>query len=169
MDSWDSELQTSAGAATGVAAMHIRDEIEIDASRHAVWDILTRRTDDWWSHPYRVQDRDSAMRLELVPHGSLSEQWSDGGFATWGQVSQLDPGITLELTGPCGMGAVHGVYTFHLEDRETGVVLTLTHDAFGPLREDVERTFKDAWRAMLERIKALAEGQLAYGADARTI
>jgi uncharacterized protein YndB with AHSA1/START domain len=169
VDSLDTEIQVTNGSTSAVMAMHIRQEHLIDASRRAVWEIITRRIDDWWSHPYRVEDRGSRMQLELVPHGSLVEHWADDGFAAWGQVSQLDPGTTLELTGPCGMGAVHGVYTFHLQDRDGGVLLTLTHDAFGPIREDVQRTFEEAWGVMLARLKELAEGELAYGANARTI
>lgn len=169
MDNRDSEQPAPSGTLQGVSVMHIRQEHHIAASRPAIWDLLTRRIDDWWSHPYRVQDRDSMMRLEMAPHGSLSEQWGDDGFATWGQVSQLDPQTTLELTGPCGMGAVHGVYTFHLLDQEDGVLLTLTHDAFGPIRDDVQRTFEEAWEMMLARLKELAEGRFAYGADARTV
>ena len=149
--------------------MRIRQEYRIEASRRVVWDILTRRVDDWWTHPYRVEERDSRMRLELEPHGGLVEHWADNGFAAWGQVSQLDPGITLELTGPCGMGAVHGVYTFHLQDEDGGTTLTLTHDAFGAVREEVQQTFEEAWGAMMGRLKELAEGELAYGANARTI
>jgi uncharacterized protein YndB with AHSA1/START domain len=149
--------------------MHIRRDQHVHASRRAIWEIITRRIDDWWSHPYRVEDRDSRMHLDLRPHGSLVEHWADKGFAAWGQVSQLDPGTTLELTGPCGMGAVHGVYTLHLQDHEGGVLLSLAHDAFGPIQENVQRTFEEAWGAMLARMKELAEGELAYGADARTI
>lgn len=169
MDSWDTETQAAVGTTPDVTSLHIRQEHHVEARRHAVWDIITRRVDDWWSHPYRIQDRDSTMRLDLAPHGGLTERWPDNGFATWGQVSQLDPGTTLELTGPCGMGAVHGVFTLHLQDREGGVLLTLTHDAFGPIREDVQRTFEEAWQMMLARLKELAEGELAYGADARAI
>lgn len=169
MDSWDTEVQAASGMTPGVTTLHIKQEHHIEASRRAVWDILTRRIDDWWSHPYRIQDRDSTMRLQLSPYGSLAEHWDDDGFATWGHVSQLDPGIALELTGPCGLGAVHGVYTFYLQDRDGGVLLTLTHNAFGPMREDVQRTFEEAWGHMLARLKELAEGKLAYGADARTI
>ena len=169
MDYLNTELQSPASTSQGVTSMHIRQEIAIEAPRQTLWDLLTCRIDDWWTHPYRVQDRDSTMRLELAPHGSLAERWDDEGFATWGQVSQLDPGTTLELTGPCGMGAVHGVYTFHVQDEDGGVLVTLTHDAFGPIREDVQRTFEDAWQHMLARLKELAEGKLAYGAEARTI
>ena len=168
VDSLDTGIQVPDGHVPGVMAMHIRQEQHINASRRAVWEIITRRIDDWWSHPYRVEDRGSTMRLELEPHGSLVEHWADG-FAAWGQVSQLDPGRTLELTGPCGMGAVHGVYTLHLQDREGGVLLTLTHEAFGAIREEVQHTFEEAWQVMLARLKELAEGELAYGANARTI
>lgn len=169
MDRLDVDAEIPVDTISGVMAMRIRQQHHIDANRRAVWEILTRRIDDWWSHPYRVEDRGSRMHLEMVPHGSLVEHWADNGFAAWGQVSQLDPGTTLELTGPCGMGAVHGVYTFHLQDREGGVLLTLTHDAFGPIREEVQRTFEEAWGAMMARLKELAEGELAYGANARTI
>jgi hypothetical protein len=169
MDSWDTEAQAAAVVTTSVTTMHIRQELDVNASRRVVWDILTRRIDDWWRHPYRIQEGDGTMRLELRPHGSLTEHWDDHGFAAWGQVSHLDPVRTLELTGPCGMGTVHGMYAFHLEDRDDGAILTLTHDAFGVLRENVQHDLDEAWRLMLLRLKELAEGELAYGADARTI
>lgn len=114
MDAWDKELQAPESASPRIMSLRVKHAQDIDAKAHAVWDVLTRRIDDWWGHPLRVQDRDSTMRLELRPHGSLIELWQDDGFATWGQVTQLDPGVTLEFTGPCGLGAVHGVYTFHL-------------------------------------------------------
>lgn len=169
MDSWDSETQAASTATASVSTMHIRQEHHVHASRIVVWDILTRRIDDWWRHPYRIQEGDGAMRLDLRPHGSLTEHWDDHGFAAWGYVSHLDPGRTLEFTGPCGMGTVHGVYSFHLEDRDEGVVVTLTHDAFGVLRENVRHDLDEAWRLMLLRLKELAEGELAYGADARRV
>jgi uncharacterized protein YndB with AHSA1/START domain len=169
MDSWDTEAQAAAAVTASVTTMHIRQELDVNASRRVVWDILTRRIDDWWRHPYRIQESDGTMRLELRPHGSLTEHWDDHGFAAWGQVSHLDPGRTLEFTGPCGMGTVHGMYAFHLEDRDEGVTVTLTHDAFGVLRESVQHDLDEAWRLMLLQLKELAEGELAYGADARSI
>lgn len=165
----DTNTQTLDNGTQGLTSMHLRHELDIDASRQAVWDILTRRIDDWWRHPYRIEEGDGTMRLQLAPHGSLSEHWKDNGFATWGQVSHMDPGTTLELTGPCGMGAVHGVFTFHLEDRGDGVVLSLTHDAFGVIREAVQDDYEQSWQIMLNRLKELAEGKLAYGANARTV
>lgn len=152
-----------------LATMHIRQECQIEAQPQAVWSILTRRVDDWWRHPYRIQEDDGTMRLQLGPQGSLSEHWGESSFASWGHVSMIDPGRTLELTGPCGMGAVHGVFSFHLEDRGDSVLLTLSHDAFGAIREGIQRDYEEAWRLMLTRLKDLAEGELAYGADARTI
>lgn len=168
MDDTSTTTRTT-GTEQPVTTMRIRHEQVIAADRGVLWDILTRRIDDWWRHPYRIQEADGVMQLELRPHGSLTERWPEHGFATWGQVSYLDPGTMLELTGPCGMGAVHGVFSFHLEDRDGGVLVTLTHDAFGVLREDVQRDYDAAWRIMLARLAELAEGRLAYGADARTI
>lgn len=152
-----------------LATLHIRHELPVRATRDAVWSILTLRVDDWWRHPYRIQEGDGKMRLKLVPHGILSEHWGESGFASWGQVSLIDPGHTLELTGPCGMGAVHGVFSFHLEDQDDGVRLTLTHDAFGAIRDGVQGDYEEVWRLMLGRLKELAEGEFAYGANARTI
>lgn len=169
MDSWESESRPPAGNISDLATLHIRQEHSIEATRRAVWEILTRRIEDWWSHPYRVLDRGSTMRLELRPNGWLAEHWPGDGFATWGHVSQIDPGITLEMTGPCGMGAAHGVFSFHLQDREGGVLLTMTHSAFGTFQASLQHDFDEAWYLMLTRLKELAEGELAYGADARTI
>lgn len=169
MDHRDTDPQEGRASDREVTSMHIREEALVGARREVVWSILTRRLDDWWRHPYRIQEGDGAMNLQLGPHGSLTERWGKDGFATWGQVSLLEPGSTLELTGPCGMGAVHGVFSFHLEERDDGVLLTLTHDAFGVIREEIQGDYEEAWRMMLLRLKELAEGELAYGADARTI
>lgn len=169
MEHRDTDPQEGHANGRTITSMHIRQETQVGARRDTVWSILTRRVDDWWRHPYRIQEGDGAMRLQLGPHGALSEHWGKDGFATWGHVSLLEPGTTLELTGPCGMGAVHGVFSFHLEDRDDGVLLTLSHDAFGVIREEVQGDYEEAWRLMLRHLKELAEGELAYGADARTI
>jgi hypothetical protein len=49
------------------------------------------------------------------------------------------------------------------------VLLTLVHDAMGTLRSDVQESYEHGWNTMMTTLKGLAEGELRYGADARTI
>lgn len=153
-----------------ISTMHIEQKHQIAASRHVVWELLTIRINDWWQHPFRIYEGPAQVQLDLRPLGALAEFWQDNGFAMWGHVSHVDPGITLELTGPCGMGAaVHGVFSFHLEDRDGGVLLTLVHDAMGVLRSELRETYEYGWNTMMTTLRTLAEGELPYGAGAGAI
>lgn len=153
-----------------ITTMHIEQKHHINATRPVVWGLLTQRINDWWQHPFRIYEGSAHVRLELRPLGPLAEMWKDNGFAMWGHVSYVDPGSVLELTGPCGMGgAVHGVFSFHLEDQDGGVNLTLVHDAMGMLRQDIREVFEHGWDVMMTTLKSLAEGELRYGAGARSI
>jgi uncharacterized protein YndB with AHSA1/START domain len=166
----DSETRSQGHEQAALTSIHIEQRHSIEASRQVVWEILTRRISDWWQHPFRIYEGPAQIRLDLRPLGALAEYWQDNGFALWGHVSHVDPGSTLELNGPCGMGgAVHGIFTFHLEDRDGGVLLTLVHDAMGTLRSDVQESYEHGWNTMMTTLKGLAEGELRYGADARTI
>jgi uncharacterized protein YndB with AHSA1/START domain len=153
-----------------ITTIHIEQKHHIDASRPVVWELLTQRINDWWQHPLRIYEGSAHVQLELRPLGPLVEVWNDNGFAMWGHVSHVDPGSVLELTGPCGMGAaVHGVFSFHLEDNQGGVDVTLVHDAMGVIRRDIRETFEQGWNSMMATLKGLAEGELRYGANARSI
>lgn len=157
--------QTSA-----IATMHIEQKHRIAADRNTVWELLTLRINDWWQHPFRIYEGPARVHLDLRPLGPLVESWQENGFAMWGHVSHVDPGNTLELTGPCGMGAaVHGVFSFHLEEWDGEVLLTLVHDAMGVIRSGAREAFEHGWNAMMTTLRTLAEGELRYGAGTRSI
>jgi uncharacterized protein YndB with AHSA1/START domain len=142
----------------------IEQVVTLEAPPARVFEALTGDLSNWWGAPYLMAA--SAKRVVLEPHpgGRLLECWSEKPQqceeegALWGVVQDIADAELIVLTGAMGMPwPTMGQVTFEFkpyDDSAAGgqrCVLTLRHQAYGPLSEAVRDHYEYGWADLLNR------------------
>lgn len=142
---------------TSLSTVDIHQEHRIAAPPDSVFTILTDRIGEWWTHPYRLHEGESTIRVDRAPGGMVTEHWG-GDFASWGTITRFEDNSVLEFSGQCGMrGAVCGLVRFTLTEDETATVLALSHQAFGMIGEETTAGYEEGWQTLLGNLRDIAE------------
>jgi DNA-binding transcriptional ArsR family regulator/uncharacterized protein YndB with AHSA1/START domain len=147
------------GGAKKMNRVEMEQEVLVGAEPERVFDALTTRVGDWWTHTF--SDSPKAVRLEPQIGGRFFEEYGDvDGGVLYATVTHLKRGQHLELAGPMGMqGVVMGLTRFDLEARDGSTLVKLSHQAIGDVDEAMEQSYAAGWKAILEKqLKGYLEG-----------
>lgn len=148
-----------------VEAIHIEQEVTIEASPERVFDALTKEISAWWGAPYLVSEKAQDIVLEPKLGGFFYEVWGEDQGVLWATVTGIKWGERLELTGPIGMrGAVQAIVSYELEPKENATILRLSHRAVGEVTKETEENYGQGWEDLIgTRLKAFVETGKRHG------
>ena len=125
----------------------------------AVFDALTSRVANWWSHvTYESPARPDLM---IEPHvGGRFMERSGESERLYAIITRYEPGKRLWMQGPMGLaGCIFGTITFELEPRgENATELRLSHRMIGEVDDESAAMYRGGWKALLdEHLKQYVE------------
>lgn len=122
-----------------------------------VWEVLVRRTAEWWGEPY-LGPNDAMMRLEPRLGGRL---WAGADDASAGElhgtVRAFDPPERLEIGSVLVPGAYTGTITITIEKTNLGSEIHIEQMARGRVAASTEERISLGWTQMVSRLADLAE------------
>ena len=104
-------------------------EVIVNAPRVRVWQAAIDEIGKWWSDNHTVNGDAGRMSIDSVPQGCFCETFENGGGVVHMNVTFVNPGIILRLTGglgPLGLMGVSGNITWEFFDAEEGTRETYT-------------------------------------------
>jgi uncharacterized protein YndB with AHSA1/START domain len=116
-----------------VRTVRLAYELHIHASAERVFEVMTRRSLDWFPHTY---GGDRVRRVVLEPRvgGQHYEDWGDDRGHLYGQVTAFDPPRAWATRGRLSPGTI--LDTEYELTEEAGVVtVRVTKVAVGPISE----------------------------------
>lgn len=138
-------------------------EVVIDASAEAVWQAAIDEIAGWWNPDHTVSGDASRLSIRAVPQGCFCEDFGGGAGVVHLQVTMVNPGVVIRLTGglgPLGLMGVNGNMTweFEAQDARTKVRFTYAVGGYQPgglegIADPVDYVIGEA----LQRLKAYAE------------
>jgi hypothetical protein len=77
-------------------------EVIINAPRTRTWQAAVDEIGKWWSDDHTVNGDAGRMSINSVPQGCFCETFENGGGVVHMNVTFVNPGIILRLTGGLG-------------------------------------------------------------------
>jgi len=134
-----------------VRVVSITQTSSCSAPPPVVWQTLTARIGQWWTHPFAGQDS-QGLSLDLSPGGALWDQRPAGGYVLGTVRGYIEP-AELIIDGEFGIpGALHGRLTVSLHADATGTAIKFTHTAIGPIPADGTTAHERGWATLIERL-----------------
>lgn len=148
--------------------LHVKLSVDIAADAGACFEALTGDISAWWGSPYLLLERPET-RITLEPRlGGLVREHADGAEASWGTVTELEPGRTIAWTGRMGLGdAVVGTVRLTLTGDDGGTRIDLEHESIGAFGPGAQASYEHGWDDLLHRLKAFVERGEAYGVSGK--
>jgi DNA-binding transcriptional ArsR family regulator/uncharacterized protein YndB with AHSA1/START domain len=141
-------------------------DVVIAGGRHAVFESITERIDQWWGPP-AMDARATGVSLEPGLGGRFVEHWGDAGGQMIATVTGLESDRHLRLTGSFHFGLALADATFDLEDAPGGTLVRFACRAVGAIDPAVVEGIERGWITLVgSRLKALVETGSAAGAVA---
>jgi len=146
-------------AAPALNAIHIEQEVRIEAPPSRVFEALTQDVAAWWGAPYLINQNATDIVLEPRVGGRMYEVWgqnkdkskAEDEGALWAVVTAIERNKRLTLSGHMGMsGAVSGFIAYALEPAgKSATTLKLTHRAIGEVSEETRQNYSGGWSDLL--------------------
>ena len=114
-------------AENGFTTVH---EVLVNAPRARVWQAAVGEIGKWWSDDHTVNGYAGRMSIESTPQGCFCETFENGGGVVHMNVTFVNPGIILRLTGglgPLGLMGVNGNMTWEFFDALEGTRVRFTY------------------------------------------
>jgi uncharacterized protein YndB with AHSA1/START domain/DNA-binding transcriptional ArsR family regulator len=129
----------------------ITHEVELAAPAARVFEALTKKISNWWSHVTYEADSKPDLRLEAAAGGRFYET-SGENQRLYAIVTRYEPGAHLWLEGAMGIsGCVFGTVTFNLKSTGgSATTLTMSHDVIGILNEETISMYRGGWNSLLD-------------------
>lgn len=119
--------EVSDSAENGFTTVH---EVVVNAPRARVWQAAVDEIREWWSDDHTVNGDAGRMAIEGIPQGCFCETFENGGGVVHMDVTFVNPGIVLRLTGglgPLGLMGVNGNMTWEFFDAEEHTRVKFTY------------------------------------------
>jgi DNA-binding transcriptional ArsR family regulator/uncharacterized protein YndB with AHSA1/START domain len=127
----DQDTAEPADAGERVRTVRLAFELRIAASAERTFEVLTRRSLEWFPHTYG-EDRVRRIVLEPRVGGRHYEDWGDGRGHLYGEVTVYDPPLRWATRGRVYPGTI--LDTEHdLSEEDGASVVRVTKVAVGPL------------------------------------
>src|SRR5210317_1405887 len=121
------EAEVTDFAENGFTTVH---EVLVNAPRARVWQAAIGEVGKWWSDDHTVNGDAGRMTIEGTPQGCFCESFENGGGVVHMDVTFVNPGIVLRLTGglgPLGLMGVNGNMTWEFFDALEGTRVRFTY------------------------------------------
>jgi uncharacterized protein YndB with AHSA1/START domain len=121
------EAEVTDSAENGFTTVH---EVLVNAPRARVWQAAIGEVGKWWSDDHTVNGDAGRMTIEGTPQGCFCESFENGGGVVHMDVTFVNPGIVLRLTGglgPLGLMGVNGNMTWEFFDALEGTRVKFTY------------------------------------------
>lgn len=139
---------------TDFRMLDIRLDLEISASRDAVWNSLTEEIAEWWPAKFYVGSSPRRFSIEPRVGGRVYEDWGEDEGLLFGSVTVFERNSMLQWTGDMSAdfgGPARSVTTFRLVDGADGRTRLSFHDTpYGVLSEGVLGGLEPGWTWLLE-------------------
>jgi uncharacterized protein YndB with AHSA1/START domain len=143
-----------------IQTLHILKEIEIAAPIEIAFEALLEEVGAGGQMP---GGKPFPMVIEPWPGGRWFRDLGENAGHLWGHVQVIKPPTLLELCGPMFMSFPSlNHLQYRLEAEGDGTRLRLTHQAMGPIPDEIRKGVGQGWGYKLERIAEIA-GRLAVG------
>jgi uncharacterized protein YndB with AHSA1/START domain len=112
---------------SGFTTVH---EVLVNAPRARVWQAAVDEIGNWWSDDHTVNGDAGRMSIDGKPQGCFCETFENGGGIVHMEVTFVNPGIILRLTGglgPLGLMGVSGNMTWEFFDALEGTRVKFTY------------------------------------------
>ncbi len=142
-----------------IQTIHVTREVEIAAPIEIAWEALLAEVGPQCEMP---DGRPMPFVLEPWPGGRWFRDLGNKSGHLWGHVQVIKPPGLLELCGPMFMSfpaANHVQYRLTAEGKIT--TLKFTHQAMGPLPDDIQAGVTVGWEYGLQKIAKIAASILA--------
>jgi uncharacterized protein YndB with AHSA1/START domain len=119
--------EVSDSAENGFTTVH---EVVVNAPRARVWQAAVDEIGEWWSDDHTVNGDAGRITIEGIPQGCFCETFENGGGVVHMDVTFVNPGIVLRLTGglgPLGLMGVNGNMTWEFFDAEEDTRVKFTY------------------------------------------
>jgi uncharacterized protein YndB with AHSA1/START domain len=114
-------------AENGFTTVH---EVLVNAPRARVWQAAVDEIGQWWSDDHTLNGDAGRMSIKGTPQGCFCETFANGGGIVHMNVTFVNPGIILRLTGglgPLGLMGVNGNMTWEFFDALEGTQVRFTY------------------------------------------
>jgi hypothetical protein len=136
----------------------ISHKTEISAGRIDVYNAAVNNIGDWWSDDHTLSGDAGNMYIDARVLGCFCERLGDTGGVVHLNVSFVNPGVVLRLTGglgPLGLMGVNGNMTWEFEDGEYGTVVTLKYAVGGYLAAGLDSIAAAVNGVLIEQMTSL--------------
>lgn len=139
-------------AAPTMQTLHLEQEIRVEAPREKVFEALTLRCGEWFTH--RIIPG-SVVRTEPRVGGLMYEDAGDGRGALWSTITAYDPPRFVRMAGAWGVaGPVQIMVTFRLEEDGDTTVLQSTHHIVGEIDDDAAGVYRSVVSQLGPQLRA---------------
>jgi uncharacterized protein YndB with AHSA1/START domain len=124
-------IDASAGGFT------VKLQVSLPAPRAVVYAAVVNEVGQWWSSDHTVSGDAANMYINAVPQGCFCERLGDGAGVVHMEVTFVNPGVILRLTGglgPLGLLGVNGNMTWEFDEAGEGgssTVITMRYAVGG--------------------------------------
>lgn len=106
----------------------------IEAGRMATWRAAINDIDQWWNSAHTVSGEAHRLSIDARPQGCFCEDLGDSTGVVHLDVTMVNPGVLLRLTGalgPLGLLGVAGNMTWEFADDPAGTRVKFTYAVGG--------------------------------------
>lgn len=110
------------------------NEVLVNANRIDVWKAAIDDVGQWWNSDHTVAGDARRMSISAVPQGCFCERFESGGGVVHMNVTMVNPGVIIRLTGglgPLGLMGVEGNMTWEFDDADGVTVVRFTYAVGG--------------------------------------
>ena len=142
---------------------NIRHEATVAANRDDVYRILVQHVSEWWDSDHSITGNADNLWLDDSLDGCFCETIGDNGELVHLQVTFVNPGVMLRLTGglgPLGLMGVNGNLVWEFEPLDAATTVKLSYAVGGYLHGGLDTIAPAVDRVLgeqLERLKARIE------------
>lgn len=140
-------------------------EVNIAATREAVWQAMVFEIGEWWRKDFLVCAESQGMNLQPRAGGLLYESAkAEGSGFVWGSVIRFEPSehlaYTAQMAPPWG-GPAHSIVQIALTDQSDVTSLVLSDSLVGHLTEDLLKSLESGWLQLFGEggLKSYVEGK----------
>ncbi len=144
-----------AAAANGFT---VHTEIEVGGQSEAAWRVLTVHIGEWWDGAHTFSGVAQNLYLETRPNGCFCEKLGEDGSVVHMNVTFVDPGRMLRLTGalgPLGLRGVAGNMTFSFGEADGRTRIALDYAVGGYDPDGLDKLAPAVDRVLTEQLLRL--------------
>ncbi|UAA39229.1 SRPBCC domain-containing protein [Paraneptunicella aestuarii] len=143
-------------------ALHIENQVPINAKPDVVWKAFTQEIQNWWAPQFNALDN-SRINLELRTGGRLYESNPAGAENLWFTITSFYPGNFIEFVGnlkPQYGGPATDMLKLTFHPYKNGTLVHIDDHIYGPVSEGARQFLGQGWLMIISAgLKAYVESK----------